>query len=92
VTVVDAIKAGRQDIYGLYHVTNSGHTDWHGFASEIFAMRGDPVDLSPISTHEYPTPAPRPAYSVLSCDRLDQVFNLRLPDWQDGLARCLSRL
>ena len=92
VTVVDAIKAGRQDIYGLYHVTNSGHTDWHGFASEIFAMRGDPVDLSPISTREYPTPAPRPAYSVLSCDRLNQVFSLRLPDWQDGLARCLSRL
>lgn len=90
--VVDAVKTGRRDIYGLYHATNSGFTNWHGFASQIFSLRGDEVDLSAISTREYPTPAPRPAYSVLSCERFCSVFNHRFPDWEDGLGRCLMRL
>jgi dTDP-4-dehydrorhamnose reductase len=44
----------------------------------------------PIPTQEYPTPAKRPAYSVLDNSRLAARFGLRLPDWQEGLRLCLT--
>ena len=92
VAVVNAIESGREDIYGLYHAANSGVTSWYGFAERIFRIHGDIVDLSGIPTSEYPTPAPRPAYSVLSCDRLREVFDFSMPNWEDALSRCLARL
>ena len=91
--VVDAVADGRDDIYGVFHATNSGQTSWFEFARAIFETANlESVDISPITTAEYPTPAPRPAYSVLSCERLALVFGIRMPSWQDGLARCVARL
>ncbi|MBT6933048.1 MAG: sugar nucleotide-binding protein, partial [Proteobacteria bacterium] len=92
VAVVNAIESGREDIYGLYHAANTGMTSWYGFAERIFRIHGDIVDLSGIPTSEYPTPAPRPAYSVLSCDRLREVLDFSMPNWEDALSRCLARL
>ena len=92
VSVVNAIESGREDIYGLYHAANTGMTSWYGFAEQIFRLHGDIVDLSGIPTSEYPTPAPRPAYSVLSCDRLREVLDFSMPSWEDALSRCLARL
>jgi dTDP-4-dehydrorhamnose reductase len=81
------------DRSGLYHLTAAGETTWCGFAEAI-------VDRLPaedrrarvvgIATGEYPTPAKRPAYSVLDCSRLARDFGIRLPDWRDGLALCLG--
>ncbi|MGO9202677.1 MAG: dTDP-4-dehydrorhamnose reductase [Limisphaerales bacterium] len=79
---------------GLYHLASSGHTSWHGFAEAI-------VNLMPaggkkcsrveaISTSEYPTPAKRPAYSVMSCAKLESTFGLRLPNWQESLRQVLE--
>ena len=81
----------RRERCGLYHVTCTGQTSWHGFAQGIIDQVGfsKRVRVTPISTTEYPTPAKRPAYSVLSNAKLERVFGLRLPDWQAGLARCL---
>jgi dTDP-4-dehydrorhamnose reductase len=68
-------------------------TSWYGFAQKIFELaKGDQVDLTPISTESYPTPAPRPAYSVLDGDRLNRVVGVKMPDWQDALVRCIARL
>ncbi|HCK76836.1 MAG TPA: dTDP-4-dehydrorhamnose reductase [Gammaproteobacteria bacterium] len=93
VAAVDALEEGREDVYGIFHATNSGLTSWYGFAQKIFEVAGiDTVDLSPIPTESYPTPAPRPAYSVLDCDRLYRVLKVEMPDWQDALARCIARL
>ena len=93
VAAVGALEKGRDDVYGIFHATNSGVTSWHGFAQKIFELAGvEKADLSPISSESYPTPAPRPAYSVLNCDRLNQVFQIRLPDWRDALSRCIARL
>ena len=80
---------------GVYHLCASGQTSWHGFARAI-------VDLMPpeqrkcreveaITTAEYPTPTKRPAYSVMSCAKLERVFGLRLPDWHDGLRLVLEK-
>ena len=93
VAVVEALAQGRDDIYGIFHATNAGVTSWHGFAKRIFDLAGyDNVELAAISTDEYPTPAPRPAYSVLCCERLQETFGVTLPEWPDALARCIDRL
>jgi len=91
--IVDALAQGSDDNFGLYHAVNAGVTSWHGFATKIFDLIGwKGVRVRAISTEEYPTPAPRPRFSALSCERLRQTFGLTLPDWQDAVARCLQRL
>ncbi|MGH7704225.1 MAG: dTDP-4-dehydrorhamnose reductase [Gemmatimonadales bacterium] len=71
---------------GLYHITAGGQTSWYGFAEAILRLdpRGDEQvcrTVHPIPTSEYPTPAARPAWSVLSCEKLATAFRLRLPTW-----------
>ena len=76
---------------GVYHVAASGQTSWHGFAQSIVALT--PVEtrkcqlVEAITTPEYPTPARRPAWSVLSCEKLRRTFGLQLPHWEDSLRR-----
>ncbi len=84
---------GRQ---GIYHLACGGSTSWHGFAAEIFsavaaAGRRAPR-LTPIPTKDYPTPAARPAYSVLDGSAIRRAFGVEMPDWRIGLALCLEPL
>jgi dTDP-4-dehydrorhamnose reductase len=74
---------------GLYHFSCTGATTWHGFAAAIVGDRGKPR-VTPIATSEYPTPARRPAYGVLSTARFRRAFGFELPAWQDALAACLA--
>ncbi len=74
---------------GIYNLTCGGETSWHGFAQAILERESNPPLLHPIPTEEYPTPAQRPLYSVLDNSKLEQVFGLRLPDWQTALELCL---
>jgi len=80
---------------GIYHLAASGSTNWHGFAQAIIdAMPAAEKKCSvvePISTAEYPTPARRPAYSVLDCGKLAQTFGLKLPDWRASLSDVLEK-
>ena len=79
---------------GTYHLVSSGVTSWHGFAQAIVNLM--PAEgkkcsvVEAISTPEYPTPAKRPPYSVLSCERLERVFGLRLPPWEDSLKQVME--
>ena len=79
------------------NLTSQGQTSWHGFASAIVA-RGAELGLCPeipvdaIGTADYPTPAHRPAYSVLSNEKLGSTFGLALPDWEASLGLCLGDL
>jgi dTDP-4-dehydrorhamnose reductase len=74
---------------GVYHLAAAGQTSWHGFAERIVAQipasqrRCQRVEA--ITTPEYPTPARRPAYSVLGCAKLERTFGLRPPDWEEQL-------
>ena len=70
---------------GLYHLTAQGQTTWHGFAQAIMRKAGLDVPTEAITTADYPTPARRPAYSVLDCSKLQTEFNYRLPGWQQAL-------
>ena len=83
---------------GIYHFTNSGVTSWYDFAVAIFEEAqqiGFPLQVKqvvPITTAEYPTPAARPAYSVLSSQKISAVLGNHPPHWRTGLRRMLKQL
>ncbi len=84
--------APRASLSGVYHMTCSGEATWFEFARRLFELAGlAPVALSPIATLDYPTPARRPSYSVLSNEKLARVFGVRLPHWEEALRQCLAQ-
>lgn len=91
--------AGRhQHLEGTYHFTNSGVASWYDFAVAIFeeaAALGFPLQVKrvvPITTADYPTPAQRPAYSVLSGKKLEAILKEPAPHWRQGLRQMLAGL
>ena len=74
---------------GIWHVVNSGATTWHGFAEEIIRRSGTKASVEAIPSSEFPTPARRPAYSVLSNDKLAAAIGAPRP-WQDALDAYLA--
>ncbi|MBA0434493.1 dTDP-4-dehydrorhamnose reductase [Stenotrophomonas maltophilia] len=83
---------------GTWHLTATGQTSWHGFAEAIFAeaLAKGLLDRAPvveaIPSSDYPTPAQRPAWSVLDNRRIQQDFAIELPSWQAGLARVIDEI
>lgn len=78
---------------GLFHVTNAGTATWFELAQATFAAAGlDPARVVPIPTEEYPTPAQRPAYSVLDNAALRLQGWPLLPDWHEPLERLVKEL
>jgi dTDP-4-dehydrorhamnose reductase len=77
---------------GTYHMTAGGSTSWCGFARAIFAVGilSRAPQVHAIASSEYPTPARRPANSVLSNDKFAQAFGFRLPSWQQQLQEVMS--
>lgn len=83
-----AIAAGPKP--GIFHLAGGGRTTWCDFAKAIFARTRHGVRVDPITTAEYPTPARRPANSVLDCTKAKRTFAVELPPWHDGLSRMLD--
>jgi dTDP-4-dehydrorhamnose reductase len=78
-------------VRGVYHVTCGGETSWYDFAKAIIAASEfSDTRVIPITTAEYPTAAERPAYSVLSNNKLFNTFGIRLPAWENALAQCMQ--
>jgi dTDP-4-dehydrorhamnose reductase len=83
---------------GTWHLTATGDTSWCGFAGAIIdgaharGLVARRPHITPIATADYPTPAARPAYSVLDTTALQHDFDLRLPPWQDGLGQVLDSI
>lgn len=82
----------KQSIQTLYHYSNEGICSWYEFAKEIAHFIEYNGELKAISTAEYPTPAPRPAYSVLDKSRIKKDLNIEIRNWEDALDECLSKL
>jgi len=78
--------------FGLYHLTNRGATTWYDFAREIFRAAGVAVTTEPITTREFAAKAPRPAYSVLNCEKAARILNVEMPAWQDAVGKYLQTL
>lgn len=81
---------------GIFHVTNAGEATWCSFARAIMAgarkRRMKTATVAAISAADYPTQARRPRFSKLATDKIEQIYGVRLPRWQDSLERCLDRL
>lgn len=88
-------KTDRSSSFGIYHFANQGACSWYEFASAIVSEAsamgtGLKVEkVTPITTAEYPLPARRPSYSVLSTDKFHSLTHQPIPAWQDGLQRYL---
>ena len=97
VTIAEAILAGPdRDLYGTYHYAGAPATTWHGFVEAIFdraaALGAKRPQVNAITTADYPTPARRPANSVLDCARIGEVFGIAPSDWSSGLDRVIATL
>jgi dTDP-4-dehydrorhamnose reductase len=82
--LVKIVLSGSQN-YGIYHYSNEGKTSWYGFAKEIFNINNTIIDLKPIPTSEFPTPAKRPKYSVLDKLKIKTEFGISIKDWKESL-------
>lgn len=77
--------------YGIYQCTDLGETTWFEFTQKIyeygkkFGRITQDCTINPCTTEEYPTPAKRPAYSVLSKDKIQKALKIKLPRWEDSL-------
>ncbi len=96
--LIPVIGAASPDpnFFGTFHAVNRGDTTWFGFAEATIdgaAERGaSHADVRPIGTKDYSTKARRPAYSVLSTDKLRTVYGIELRPWREALSSCLDRL
>jgi dTDP-4-dehydrorhamnose reductase len=91
--ILHIIASGKsKENHGIYHYTNAGITNWYEFAVAIKKLTGSNCVVNSITTAEYPTPAKRPAYSVLDTAKIKETFGLSIPGWEGSLKRCLSLL
>jgi dTDP-4-dehydrorhamnose reductase len=90
------LSGGQPETFaGTYHLAASGSTNWHGFAQAIIDLMPTAEKkctlVEPIPASEYPTPAQRPAYSILDCGKLERTFGLSLPNWNESLLQVLEK-
>ena len=73
--------------FGIYNFSNEGQCSWYDFAKKIFEINDIEIDLKPIPTSSYPTPAKRPAFSVLNKTKIKNSFDLQICNWEDSLMK-----
>jgi len=89
--IITVIREGIKP--GIYHFTNEGVASWYDFTHAIFEMANiKNCALHPIRSKDYPTPAKRPAFSVLDKAKIKQTYDLQIPHWRDSLAECIDKL
>ena len=80
-------------VNGIFHFSNEGVCSWYDFTKAIHRMAGiSTCKVSPIHTDQYPTPAPRPHYSVLDKSKIKETFGIEIPYWEDSLEKCIHLL
>ena len=81
------LSLGVRGLYGVYNFSNKGHCSWYDFAKRIFEINKIEIDLQPIPSSSYPTPASRPAFSVLDKSKIKRVFGVEVKDWKESLKK-----
>ena len=95
---VGSVQDAVRPVQGVYHATDSGETTWFGFAREFLRLAASARPeiklawLLPIESREYPTPARRPSNSRLNCSRLQRVFGITLPAWEESTAAVIAEV
>lgn len=91
VVIMTAINKGIKP--DVYHFSNEGVISWYDFTKAIHRIAGiDTCHVKPLHTTEYPTPASRPAYSVLDKSKLKSAYGIEIPYWEESLAECIKKL
>ena len=89
--IMAAIAQGIQP--GVYHFSNEGVISWYDFTKAIHRIAGiTSCHVRPLHTAEYPTPAKRPAYSVLDKTKIKETYNIEIPYWEESLEQCIEKL
>lgn len=89
--VVSIIKSGKLN-FGTYHYSNEGVASWYDFAKAIFYESSVVIELSPINTIDYPTPAKRPYFSVMDKSKIKSTFSIEIPYWRESLRKCIVKV
>lgn len=89
--IVDILPQMNEANKGIYHYTNEGVCSWYDFAVKIMELSGLSCKVNPIPSSAYQTKATRPFYSVLSKEKIKNVFNIEIPHWKEGLVKCLKQ-
>jgi dTDP-4-dehydrorhamnose reductase len=89
--IIDLINSN-SEAYGVYHYSNEGVASWYDFAKAVFDLNKSEVKLFPLTTSEFPTKATRPAFSVMSKNKIKKTFGMEIPYWRDSLAICIANL
>ena len=84
-TIITFCQTEPVEVFGIYNFSNEGQCSWYDFAAEIFRVNNISINLQPIPTSAYPTPAKRPAYSVLDKSKIKKVFGIEIKDWKESL-------
>lgn len=91
VVIMTAINKGIKP--DVYHFSNEGVISWYDFTKAIHRIAGiNTCHVKPLHTTEYPTPASRPAYSVLDKTKLKNAYGIEIPYWEESLAECIKKL
>lgn len=95
--IVNQFQNGRDIPWGTYHYAGAGRASWYEFAKRIFDDAGQYTELkvnqvTPLTTEQYPVPAPRPANSTLDCSRIHRAFGIQSVPWRIGLQNMLRKL
>lgn len=77
---------------GVYHYSNEGVASWYDFTKAIVEIAGIKCSIDPIETYQYPTPAKRPAYSILNKAKIKKAYNMEIPYWKTSLEKCINIL
>lgn len=90
--ILNIVSNFRDGSEGVYHFCNEGVISWYDFAVAIKELSGSNCRINPIPTSSYPTPAKRPAYSVLSTAKIKEKFGIKPANWKESLSKCLKKI
>ncbi len=88
ITQTYSLQPTAYNLFGIYNFSNEGQCSWYDFAKEIFEINSIKINLSAIPTTSFPTPAKRPAFSVLDKTKIKKVFQVEIKDWKESLKAC----
>ncbi len=95
--ILEILKSG-SEAYGTYHLSGEGECSWHEFAAEIYhqakekGLIASDCTINKCTSEEFPTPAKRPAYSLMSKEKVKKTFNYKVRTWQESLKLFLSEI
>ena len=92
INIIQYCQTEPVEVFGIYHFSNEGQCSWYDFAQKIFTLNHIKINLKPIPTEAYPTPAKRPKYSVLDKTKITTTFGIQIKTWEESLNKCTQLL